>query len=66
VIPYFCRPSAPRKSAGRPADSSTRLLPQPSGFEGLCSIVVVVDVDDLAVPHLELREEANVRLDPAA
>ena len=38
----------------------------PGGFEGRHPIVVVIDVGDLAIPHLELGVEANVGLDPAA
>src|SRR5215210_4324156 len=42
-----------------------RLPLQPHGFEGGLPVPVVIDVGDLAVPHLELSVEANVNLDAA-
>ena len=43
-----------------------RLLRQPCGSEGVRSILMLVDVDDVAFPDLEVSIEANIDLDPAS
>src|SRR4051794_6614933 len=40
--------------------ASLRLLLQPHGFEGVLSVHVLVEVDDLAVRHLEMPVEPDL------
>src|SRR5207248_4057886 len=45
--------------------AANRLLLQPHGFEGGRSVLVIKDVNDLVVPQLNVRVEANVSRDSA-
>src|SRR6266699_3649965 len=40
-----------------------RLLLQPHGFEGFVAILVLIEVDDLPIAHLEVSVQVNVNLD---
>src|SRR4029453_17677515 len=67
----FCGGSHPSADMSTPDVRHTArardkgLFPQPGSFESGRPVLVLKDVDDLVVPHLELQMEANIDLDPA-